>query len=76
VEFSATCSSGGGCGLPAGSISEENSHGHAHFRPAFGYTQGREAHFLYPWQGLFVQGSEQFKNGICNGTAFLDLTNR
>ena len=36
---------------------------------------GREAHFLYPWAGLFGGGSE-FKNGVCKGTASLDLPNR
>ena len=35
-------------------------------------TNGREVHYLYPWSGLFA-GGDQFKNGVCNGTAFIDL---
>ncbi|HEV7238912.1 MAG TPA: carbohydrate-binding protein [Thermoanaerobaculia bacterium] len=37
------------------------------------FASGREAHFLYPWQGLWVPGNTAFKNGICNGTALLNM---
>lgn len=37
------------------------------------FLNGREAHFLYPWQGLWVNGSTAFKNGICNGTALFNM---
>jgi hypothetical protein len=37
------------------------------------FLDTRQAHFLYPWSGLFGGGSE-FKNGVCTGTAFMDLS--
>ncbi|PYQ28360.1 MAG: hypothetical protein DMF56_16250 [Acidobacteria bacterium] len=44
--------------------------------PTFGavyFSSSREAHFLYPWGGVFDGNSSQDRNGICNGTATLDL---
>jgi hypothetical protein len=34
---------------------------------------GLEAHFLYPYQGLWVDGDRKYRNGVCNGTAFLHM---
>jgi hypothetical protein len=37
-------------------------------------ASGQEAHFLYPWQGLFISGDRRHRNGVTAGWGAIDVT--
>lgn len=39
------------------------------------YAGGQGAHFLYPWQGLFIDDDRSFRSGITHGWGRLDVVN-